>query len=228
MLRTVVIALSIAYPILAHTAVALESVPLTVLALGLLAAAMLLPSLQQGSVAGWLTLLVVGAGCWWLARTDSALLPLYLPPVLFPAFLGWVFGHTLAAGRTPLISQLIRILHASGPSPEPAVWAYARKLTFAWTAFFATLAVVNLVLAAITVPAGLLVEAGFVPPVSVSPETWSLFANVIGNVLAAAFFAVEYAYRRRRFPQQPYRNMVDFVRQMAAASTRLFERGDRP
>ena len=225
MIRTLVIALSIAYPLLAHAAVALDSLALTVLALALLAVAMLVPSLQQGSVVGWLTLAAVGAGCGWLVQNGSTLLPLYLPPVLFPAFLAWVFGHTLAQGRTPLIAQLIRLLHASGPPPEPDVWLYARRLTLAWTVFFAALAAVNLLLAAITAPGGLLLEAHITPPLTVTPEAWSLFANVIGNVLAAVFFAVEYAYRRRRFPQQPYRNMLDFLRQMAVASTRLFERG---
>jgi len=38
------------------------------------------------------------------------------------------------------------------------------------------------------------------------------------------FFVVEYAYRRYRFPQQPYRNMYDFLRQMAAVAPQLIGR----
>ena len=44
-------------------------------------------------------------------------LPLYLPPVLVPAFLAWVFGQTLLPGRTPLIEQLVHVLHAPDAVP---------------------------------------------------------------------------------------------------------------
>ena len=66
-------------------------------------------------------------------------------------------------------------------------------------------------------PDGLLMAAGIEPAVTVSQEAWSLFANVIGYLLVAAFFVIEYAYRRRRFPGQPYRNMVDFFLRVLAA-----------
>jgi hypothetical protein len=53
---------------------------------------------------------------------------------------------------------------------------------------------------------------------------WSLFANLIGYLLVAAFFLIEYAYRGRRFPQQPYRNLFDFLRRMLAALPELVAR----
>jgi hypothetical protein len=31
------------------------------------------------------------------------------------------------------------------------------------------------------------------------------------------FFIAEFAYRRRRFPQQPYRNMLEFVQRVLAS-----------
>ena len=52
-------------------------------------------------------------------------------------------------------------------------------------------------------------------------EWWSLFANVIGYLLVAALFLIEYAYRRQRFPRQPYRNLLEFFLQVLAVMPRL-------
>jgi hypothetical protein len=57
--------------------------------------------------------------------------------------------------------------------------------------------------------------------VTVPEEWWSLFANMIGYLLVAAFFLIEYAYRRHRFPRQPYRNMLEFFLKVFAAMPRL-------
>jgi uncharacterized membrane protein len=133
-----------------------------------------------------------------------------------------VFGMTLRPGRTPLISQLIRLLQAPGDDePESAVWAYARRLTAAWTAMFVALATFNLLLAAFVEPDGLLRASGIEPRIAVSHEVWSLFTNLLEYLLVAAFFVIEYAYRRQRFPRQPYRNMFDFLRRMLAVMPRL-------
>jgi uncharacterized membrane protein len=115
-----------------------------------------------------------------------------------------VFGNTLLPGRTPLIAQLIRLLQPPGDEPEDAVWSYARKLTAAWTMLFVALVAFNLALAALA-----------------APHVWSLFTNLIEYLIVAAFFAIEYAYRRQRFPRQPYRNMFDFLRRLLAAMPRL-------
>ena len=67
----------------------------------------------------------------------------------------------------------------------------------------------------VAVPDGLLRASGIDPPLAVSHELWSLFTNLID------FFVIESAYRRHRFPRQPYRNMFDFLRRMAAAMPRI-------
>jgi uncharacterized membrane protein len=222
--RPLTTALAFVYPVLAHLATAKNSAALTIAAIALLAAVTLLPSLTRGSAAAWLALPVVAAGCWWLSQLAVPVLPLYVPPVLVPAFLAYVFGHTLIGGRTPLISQLIRVLHAPGDEPESAVWSYARRLTAAWTALFFVLAVLNLALAALAEPDGLLLAAGIRPPLAVPREWWSLFTNLIEYLVVAAFFLGEYAYRRQRFPRQPYRNVFEFVRRMLAAMPRIIGR----
>ncbi len=216
-IRQVTTALSFAYPVLAHFAVARSSAGLTLAALALLAAIPLLPGLVRGAAAAWLAVPLIGAAYWRLSSVAVPVLPLYVPPILMPAFLAYVFGSTLMPGRTPLISQLIRLLHAPGDEPESAVWSYARRLTAVWTVLFVALAAFNLVLAALVEPDGLLRAGGIAPPLVVSREVWSLFTNLIEYLVIVALFLIEYAYRRQRFPRQPYRNMFDFIRRMLAA-----------
>jgi uncharacterized membrane protein len=215
--------LAIAYPIIAHLAVAKSSLPLTVAAVGTLAGTIVLPGLLNKSKPAWVALPFVVAGCVWLARSRLPALPLFVAPILVPAFLAWLFGQSLAQRRTPLIAQFIRAVHRER-EPDPAVWTYAAWLTKVWTGFFIVVGAINLFLALIAQPDGLLLASGIHPPFTVPREWWSLFANCIGYVLIAVFFVVEYAYRRRRFPQQPYRNMYDFLRQMAAVAPELMGR----
>ena len=86
---------------------------------------------------------------------------------------------------------------------------------------FVALATFNLLLAAFVEPDGLLRASGIEPRLAVSHEVWSLFTNLLEYLLVAAFFVIEYAYRRQRFPRQPYRNMFDFLRRMLAAMPRI-------
>lgn len=221
-------ALALAYPLVAHFAVVRNSMLLIIVALALVIVVMMLPALVRGSIPAWLTLPVAAAGLWSLSRSTHATLPLYIAPVLVPGFMAGVFGSSLLRGQTPVIAQLIHLMQPPGETPEEAVWAYARTLTVAWTTLFVLLSVTNLVLALLAEPNGLLLAGGFAPPITVPQEWWSLFANVIGYLLVAAFFVIEYAYRRRRFPRQPYRNMLDFFLRVLAAMPRLVGNAAQP
>jgi uncharacterized membrane protein len=209
-LKFLMIGLAIAYPVVAHMAVVSRSVPVTVASLAVLASLALLPRLATRNVVAWCVLPVVIAALLWLARSNAAWLPLYATPVLVNLFGAWIFAHTLAPGQTPLIERLARLLHEEdGINDEIA--RYARKVTLAWALFLSSLAVLNLTLALLAQPNGVLLMMGVHPVVTVPVEVWSLFANFIDYVLAALFFIAEYAYRQRKFPQQPYRNLLDFV-----------------
>lgn len=208
--RQVTTALAFAYPLVAHLAVARSSAKLTIAAIAMLALSILLSSLVRGRLVAWLAVPLLIAACWWLANSSMHVQPLYLPPVLVPVFLAWIFGQTLLPGHTPLIEQLVHMLHAPDAVPEDAALVYARRLTLAWTVLFVALASTNLLLA-----------------VFAEPEQWSLFANLIAYVIVVAFFAVEYAYRRRRFPHQPYRNMLEFVQRLLASLPGLLGRAPR-
>jgi uncharacterized membrane protein len=214
-------ACALAYPLVAHTSIILGSLPWVIAALVLISLSILLPGLFARSPIAWVIAPLVAFALYTLARTGSPVIPLYVAPVLVPAFFAWVFGHTLARDRTPLISQLIRALHTGIEPPQPAVWTYARRLTAAWTIFFVVLAGTNLALALLAEPEGLLIAHGVRPFVTVPQEWWSWFANVIGYALVAAFFLIEYAYRRYRFPEQPYRNMFEFFKRVSAAMPSL-------
>jgi uncharacterized membrane protein len=219
--RQLTTALACCYPILAHIAIAMNSIALTIVAIALLAVVVILPALSRGNVYAWLALPLIAASLWALSHAATPALALYVAPVLVPAFMAWAFGHTLLPGHVPAIEQLIRLLHPPHEPPEPAVWLYARRLTLAWTALFIALALLNLLLALLATPDGLLLAAGITAPVAVPQEWWSWFANVIGYMIVAAFFVLEYAYRRIRFPHQPFRNMFDFIRRIVAVMPRL-------
>lgn len=204
------IALAIAYPIVAHAAVASRSVAVTAASLAVLASLFLLPRLVARSVIAWCVLPVVAAGLLLLAHSHVAWLPLYATPVLVNIFGAWVFGHTLAPGQTPLIERLARLLHEEDGITDD-IAHYARKVTLLWTLFLSGLAVLNFTLALLATPGGILLMMGVQPVVTVPVEVWSLFANFIDYAMAGALFLAEYAYRRRKFPQQPYRNFFDFI-----------------
>lgn len=217
--------LAAAYPLLAHAAAHLGSERLALVAAADLILLLLWPGLSRPRALAWLALAAAAAGLAWLAALDLATLPLYAPPVLFNLFMAWVFGHTLGDGRVPLIERVVRLLHGGPETLDPAIARYARRLTLAWTALFLVLATVNFALALLAVPDGLLASAGVAPPWPVARETWSLFANLLNYAIVGAFFALEYAWRRRKF-DLPYASFGDFCLRMARLGP-AFWRGAR-
>jgi uncharacterized membrane protein len=212
MWKTVSLLLAIAYPILTHIAIASDSATLTITSVILLAALALAPGLIRRSWIAWLAIPLVISSILLLVHLDVPSLPLYGPPVLITGFTAWLFGRTLAPGNTPLVEQFARLMRSPDYQLEPAIVVHARRVTVVWTVLLATLSVLNLLLALVAVPAGILVTAGIDPPVQVTQTLWSLFANVLNYVILVGLFVGEYAYRRFRFPNLPYTGMIDFLR----------------
>jgi uncharacterized membrane protein len=127
---------------------------------------------------------------------------LYLPPVIINLVLCWIFGRTLAAGRTPLIARFA-LMEQGTLSDELA--SHARRLTWAWTLLFAAAAAVSVALA-----------------LSGSRYAWSLFTNLVNYVLVAALFLGELAYRRVRFRAYRHQSALQLLRNVRRAN--LFER----
>jgi uncharacterized membrane protein len=219
-LRLMMIILAIGLPLIAHAAVMSHSGSLTIASLAVLALLVMLPRLVRWSVPTWCAVPIVVGAFVLLWRAHAAWLPLYLTPVIVNFFVAWIFGHTLAPGRVPLVERLARLMHDS-ESLHPDIVRYARSVTLAWTLLTFGLGMLNLVLALIAEPSGILALLGITPPITVSVETWSLFANCLDYLIAGGFFIAEYFYRDARFPDHPYRNLLDFLRRAAAVGPRV-------
>jgi uncharacterized membrane protein len=208
--------LGASYPLLAHVAALTGRPALIAASLGLLVVLVLLPALRNGRPLAWMLLAAAAWGLRVTVASGQAMSLLMLPPVLLNGFMAWLFGRTLRDGQMPLIEQAARAMRGPGAVLADEVVAYARGVTQAWTVLFVLLAVVNLALAALARPGGLLLAAGFELGVAVPLAAWSLFANVLSYVFIGAMFAIEFIVRGRRFPHQPYSGVVDFTRRLAA------------
>lgn len=105
--------------------------------------------------------------------------------------LGVMFGLTLRDGHTPLCAQIATALHGE---LTPAHARYARRVTQAWTLFFAAVAGASTLLFVLA-------------PVA----AWSNFANLATPLLIAAMFAAEAACRRIAFPGMRHGGLLDAV-----------------
>jgi len=122
------------------------------------------------------------------------------------AMLTAVFGRTLAAGRTPMVSIFAQAVH--GPL-VPGLARYTRKVTIAWTLVFALMTLVSLVLFA----------RGHI-------AAWSLFANVLTPVIIPGVFLIEYLVRRTLLPRELQTGLIDSIRSAWPAFDRWATRQD--
>jgi uncharacterized membrane protein len=119
---------------------------------------------------------------------------LTLPPSVINAWLAWIFGRSLQAGREPMISTFARIEQAkltnlpSANLPLDLV-RYTRTLTQVWSALFIALALVSALLA-----------------YSGEATWWALFTGVVSYLLMGSLFFGEYIFRRLRFAQYRHAN----------------------
>lgn len=213
------VVLLVSYPLLTHLAVYFHSLALTAAAALVLGLVVLRGPLQARRGWAWLVLLAGGGMLIWLAfstRRHDALFALYAAPVMVNLLLAWLFGSTLFGGATPLIARLAGHLHGQAHIDDPAVKRYTRRLTAAWAVLFLLLAATNALLATLASPDGVLELLGFESPWPLPSTLWSLFANFFGFVLVVLLFTLEFAYRRRRFPEQHarYRGLLDFLNHM--------------
>jgi uncharacterized membrane protein len=121
-----------------------------------------------------------------------------VPNILVNASLMMFFGRTLFAPHTPLITQLALRVHGELPPP---IRDYTRVLTIVWTLFFAL---------SIAVSLGLYFFVSF--------AAWSLFSNVYSLPIMLSLFAVEYLYRRLRYPWFEHVSITAGVKAFAALS----------
>ncbi|MGJ4730687.1 ketosynthase [Luteimonas sp. SDU101] len=208
------IVLAVAYALLAHGASAGGDARLALAALLVMVALVMAVPLARLRPWAFPVTLALAAGSWWLYRAGLATLPLLVAPVAFVALVAWVFGRSLVAGRVPLITRIVSGLDGVPPAQLRAdVAAYARTLTAMWTGVLVLLGLANLVLALLAEPGGLLAQAGIASPLPVTHEQWSWFANLLNYGLVGGFFALEFQYRRRRFPDRE-QGFLGFLRRL--------------
>jgi uncharacterized membrane protein len=206
-----------AYLPLAHFAGTRHSPMLAALALGDLALLALIEPLLRRRLAAWLTLAATVLLLIALARSRFALTPLLLVPALFTAMVSGWFARSLRPGREPLIAKVVSALYAQSNMPlSPRHHSYTRHLTLAWALLLALMTLVNLTLAMIAVPDGVLAQFGIQAPVTVTNAQWSLIANLANYGVMGGFMLIEFQLRKWVFPVRPYRNAFDFARRMAA------------
>lgn len=209
--------LLVAYVPLAHFAGARHSSVLAALALGTLVLLCLIDGLLRPRAWAWLALAAAGAALVALARSPYAMLPLLLVPPLFTAMIGWWFARSLLPGRTPLVTRVVSALYGQTLAElSPAHHRYTRNLTLAWALLLAGMTVLNLTLAMIAVPDGVLAQLDIRAPLTVTNTQWSLIANIASYGVLGGFALIEYNVRKWVFPVRPYGNIVDFARRMVA------------
>lgn len=210
-------ALALAYPFLAHAANAGDDGTLAAVALGDLVVILLLGPLLRREGWAWACVAAAIPALLLLARTPWATLPLLAPPVVFVGLVAWLFARTLRRGRVPLVTRMAAAVHDRPVAGlDPALVAYTRALTGFWAALLGALCLVNLALAVFATPEGLLAQLGRPTQLPLMDARGSLFANLLIHGVVAACFLGEYAWRRHRFPDQPYRNLPGFLRKLAA------------
>lgn len=194
------VALIILYPLLVHLSVVTDVPQLQVAAIICFACGLLFKSLQRGSKTAWLVLLSISAAAVSFGFLDITLYVLYLPPILLPMLLLFVFGRTLLPGQEPLVTA---IGEASRGPLSPAMRHYTRRITQFWCAVFVVMMSWSLIL-----------------PWLQQPELWSWFTNIINYGLVALLFLGEFILRKFLFPDHNHPGFVEYLRIVTQANIR--------
>ena len=192
--------LFLAYPLLAHLATLVHSERLAWAALTVFAAVPLLPALRQRKSWAWLSLLVISALLYGCASSGVARYLMFLPPILIPSSVLWVFLHSLRAGEVPLVTRIAMQVRGTLPAE---LLTYTRRVTQFWVGLLAMLALSSVLFA-----------------VFATAAFWSLMTNIVQYLLLASVFLLEYLYRRIRFRHLPHENFATFVGALFTARVR--------
>ena len=193
-LNTLSIAMMAAYPLMAYVSLWLKQ-PIFVIAYLLLI--LLLVAVDKYRHQHWFTgsvlIFAIAVILYFIQQTQIHYL-LYLPPILILFSLFILFSQSLSAGQTPLISRYAKLL---GGKLEERHLRYNRSLTIVWAGFFLLMATSSILLALFS-----------------SMDVWSLFTHVISYLLIAAFFIIEFIYRKHRFAGEIEGGFFQFIRKI--------------
>jgi uncharacterized membrane protein len=122
------------------------------------------------------------SGQWWPLIASHAGVLFYLQDVGLVLVLAMGFGRSLLPGQKPLCVGFAEMLHGGKLAPDHE--RYARRVTVAWTLYFALLALVSTLLF-------------FLAPLPI----WSFYANFLVLPLIGLMFVGEFLARRIVLPQ---------------------------
>lgn len=190
----VLLCLLIAYQILAHRALSHEGAAATWVPMVPLLIALVL---SWRSRLRWLVSgIAVGVGAWLWTRPGNAAAALLIVHLCVYLGLLWLFASTLLPGREPLVSRVARAVRGT---LTPELELYTRRVTWAWSAFFAAMAMGSCLLYVLA-------------PLPV----WSFFVNFLNVPLVALMFIAEYVWRITRFPHLQHYPILAAVRAFRA------------
>lgn len=152
----------------------------------------------------FLALGVAAFGLWWADGHSFGDAAYGIPHAVVYLSLAWVFGHTLAPGKVPLVTRLATAVH--GPL-APVIVVHTRRVTWAWTLFS---------IGQVVLSACLYLFA--------SLDTWSLYITVLNLPLLGLMFVIEYLVRVLAFPQHPQASIAQAIRAFAEHNTTPPER----
>ncbi len=183
------------YPVTAHIAVHFEKLELVMwyfVVVGLCVTLFYLYEKSWSGFIGGLLVLLSLLYLWWQYSTGWLI---FVPAVLIFAALGYYFGRTLLAGRTPLITTI-----ATTMATEPldvAQQHYTKMVTVVWTVFFCIMCIESVLLAV------------FAPL-----HVWSTMTNIVNYIIVASMFVIEFVVRKRLVKQDRFESFYHFISTM--------------
>lgn len=150
-----------------------------------------LPRRWLGALGG--LVLAGGLAALWPWLSARVALLFFLEQTGVYLLLAVVFGRTLGGPGESLVTQMARRVHGGVLSARQLV--YTRRVTLAWTLFFAGMATGSVLLFLLTPPA-----------------VWSTFANLLGGPLIGLMFVAEFLWRRVALAGEDSSSIADAIR----------------
>ena len=153
-------------------------------------------SLGRGVAAMLLVVCVAAMWALWPSLVHNAAMLLLVQQLTMWGLLCLMFARTLRAGHTPLCSEWADRLHGPLTAAERR---YSRRVTLAWSLFFAAMGLTGALLFLFA-----------------SPRSWSAFNNLWSLPLIAAMFLGEYLVRHVVLPDTAHAGLLAALRLYAA------------
>ncbi len=163
-------------------------------------------ALRAGRFAAWLGWCAMVGGIGWLTWLGQGRLTLDVLPIAINLALAALFGHTLLAGRTPLVARAIIVIEGRDRLALPRVAGYATALTATWTALFLVQAGLFIVLLAWVLPQA--IAHGEARPLALA------YLHFGGYLVPVCFMLIEYGFRRWYLRHVPHVSMLQFAQRL--------------